>query len=452
MARTDNLTNFLTDVADAIRAKGGTNEAISASEFDSAIANLPSGGGGGSYEAIGTKVTVEARGAIAKGGAWEGVLNDEYAASELNQQQVTTNGATYFTKDLSVGFATTYSITATTETINLWFWNAETSTYDSESIDISSVATGLPATVSSVLWSDDGTLVVFYSTSTKTWLFLEIDKETRTVEAYLSSIEYDFTGTNVRKPILFFGGKYFAVNAKEVTEGVKKGAGTDFYEYDKETHSLKHINRVENGGSWYFVSNLPTIEVAENTWIHHSDYSSNYKFFKFALNNSGFSMSNSPAPFGGNLSADGKCFTGRNSSNKNILYKLNVQDLTYEEIYSKTYSNSNYYWYAFDETTLIEYYKGSGYASKLFDISTGEMIEMASSSYLVPSKTRYAWSKHKWIDSQGTYIYGFPAGSEAQYLIAPATNPSMEAGKVYGIASNPMNLCDVGTAQLLLST
>lgn len=45
MARTNNLTNFLSDVADAIREKKGTSEAIQASDFDTEIANLPSGGG-----------------------------------------------------------------------------------------------------------------------------------------------------------------------------------------------------------------------------------------------------------------------------------------------------------------------------------------------------------------------------------------------------------------------
>lgn len=44
MARTDNLTNFLTDVADAIKEKKGDDTPIPASEFDTEIANLPSGG------------------------------------------------------------------------------------------------------------------------------------------------------------------------------------------------------------------------------------------------------------------------------------------------------------------------------------------------------------------------------------------------------------------------
>ena len=45
MARVDTLGHFLTDVADAIRTKGGTSATIQASSFDTAIANLPSGGG-----------------------------------------------------------------------------------------------------------------------------------------------------------------------------------------------------------------------------------------------------------------------------------------------------------------------------------------------------------------------------------------------------------------------
>lgn len=44
MARTNTLGNFLTDVADAIREKKGTSETIVASDFDTEIANLPSGG------------------------------------------------------------------------------------------------------------------------------------------------------------------------------------------------------------------------------------------------------------------------------------------------------------------------------------------------------------------------------------------------------------------------
>lgn len=43
MARTDNLTNFLSDVATAIKEKKGDSTEIQASQFDNEITNLPTG-------------------------------------------------------------------------------------------------------------------------------------------------------------------------------------------------------------------------------------------------------------------------------------------------------------------------------------------------------------------------------------------------------------------------
>lgn len=59
MARIDTLPHFLTDVADAIREKKGTQETIQASDFDTEIENLPSGGGGLDWSAIGYSNTPE---------------------------------------------------------------------------------------------------------------------------------------------------------------------------------------------------------------------------------------------------------------------------------------------------------------------------------------------------------------------------------------------------------
>ena len=44
MARTDTLPHFLSDVADAIRTKKGSEDTIQASDFDTEIENLPGGG------------------------------------------------------------------------------------------------------------------------------------------------------------------------------------------------------------------------------------------------------------------------------------------------------------------------------------------------------------------------------------------------------------------------
>ncbi len=60
MARTNNLSNFLTDVADAIREKKGSSEIILASDFDTEIENLPSGGGADLSEYFRNTITVNA--------------------------------------------------------------------------------------------------------------------------------------------------------------------------------------------------------------------------------------------------------------------------------------------------------------------------------------------------------------------------------------------------------
>ena len=53
MARVDSLGHFLTDVADAIKNKKGDDTPILASEFDTEITNLPSGGSSHAWSAIG---------------------------------------------------------------------------------------------------------------------------------------------------------------------------------------------------------------------------------------------------------------------------------------------------------------------------------------------------------------------------------------------------------------
>lgn len=44
MARTDNFTNFATDVADSIRIMTGKTDKIPASQFDTEIKSIKSGG------------------------------------------------------------------------------------------------------------------------------------------------------------------------------------------------------------------------------------------------------------------------------------------------------------------------------------------------------------------------------------------------------------------------
>lgn len=49
MSKTDNLTDFLTDVADAIREKKGTTEKINPQNFSDEIRSIKGGGGGAPF-------------------------------------------------------------------------------------------------------------------------------------------------------------------------------------------------------------------------------------------------------------------------------------------------------------------------------------------------------------------------------------------------------------------
>ena len=52
MAKNDNLKDFLTDVANAIREKKGTTDLINPQDFSAEIASIKSGGGGGATSAL----------------------------------------------------------------------------------------------------------------------------------------------------------------------------------------------------------------------------------------------------------------------------------------------------------------------------------------------------------------------------------------------------------------
>lgn len=53
MAKNNNLADFLSDIANAIRAKKGTSDSINAQDFSSEIASIESGGGAGDADVVG---------------------------------------------------------------------------------------------------------------------------------------------------------------------------------------------------------------------------------------------------------------------------------------------------------------------------------------------------------------------------------------------------------------
>lgn len=79
MAKTDNLTDFLTSVADAIRAKKGTSDLINPQNFDSEIASIST-----------SKEEQEKTVTITENGTTDVLPDDGYALSKVT---VTTNVA-----------------------------------------------------------------------------------------------------------------------------------------------------------------------------------------------------------------------------------------------------------------------------------------------------------------------------------------------------------------------
>lgn len=88
MARVDTLGNFLTDVADAIRTKKGSSDTILASDFDTEIENLPSGGG--VVEAIEKDVNFYDH----TGFRWYSYTKSEFLALESMPENPTISGLT----------------------------------------------------------------------------------------------------------------------------------------------------------------------------------------------------------------------------------------------------------------------------------------------------------------------------------------------------------------------
>lgn len=410
------------------------------------IQSIPAGGGYDLYN-IGSTVLVEVQSGIAKGKVWEGVRNDEYSQNTLNEQAITNNGAYYFSKDLSIGYSNSYSVTTSTKSIKLWFWNEEVATYDVVSIDVSSVAPSLSGTLSSLRITDDGTLAVLRGSKQSTLMFLEIDKENKTATPYVVGFKYVSTSTNL--PLLF-GDKYIVnyCGATTDSEGNSLGQGLDFYRYDTETHELYYINRAGTVSSVDLGGATQVAEVLPDTWVCSGGSG---KIAKLTLSGSKFSYANGSIPSYNNfsLSSDGQYFTTR-SGYTNNLCKLNAQDLTYEVIATNTYSGSQYIW-AIDGITLISQ-QTTGVNSEIYDVSGGAFenwVLLASGTSFMPQYTNYIWSPAKWMGSTRAKIFSFPQNSEAQFLIKPMTTTATETGKFYGIAPKSLNLGDIDYAQLL---
>lgn len=406
------------------------------------ITGTSSGGGGGDYSAIGTTVTVEAQGAIAKGARWEGVKSEDYEIT-VGLQQIDTTGITELSDDLEVGIASA-TISSDTTTVPIYFWESHSSAYAKVNIDVSEVAPNLTDSTTACKISQDGTLALFFGNGQV--IAVEIDKLNKTGIAHG----------------VFSGGVTAILSSEYIYYN------TVIYKYSKDTHMFKKIGTPTGAtlSGNYYTLNFRPVQVSDNTWINMCRFktsdTSHGKIYlriqKFTLLDDGtfaytyvdasadnFYPSVSLAPDGSYIATQ-KTSSYSTDSAYMYLYKFNVQDLSYTKVYSTDVTNI----------------KSDGYKcgtdGHFVIVSTGLLYEITSTSVsttkkygIMPTdKTGGSWSSKKWLSSTDKLCS--IASTEAEYIVTPNLTGATEEGKYYGVASHVMNVGDVGEAQLLFTT
>lgn len=405
------------------------------------ITGTSSGGGGGDYSAIGTTVTVEAQGAMAKGARWEGVKSEDYEIT-IGSQNVSAGSASQFSENLEVGIPSTY-ITTSTISYPIYFFDSQSSSYVEVLVDISEIASKLTENTSAFEISHDGKLAMF-TNSTGEYVFLEIDREKRNAVAYYTQLPDLYSNTSYQ---LFFGNKYICATTSDYK--------LSFYEYSKATHSLLHVNTINYEYIkvyWSMGLKTPWINPVENiyitTMIQTSSSVSN--LVKFTLINGEFQILFSPVTTYkvGQFSSDGKYFSV-NTNRRDLtsykgtvgVYSLNIQDLTYENALGQTISSS-----------LPAIVEGKYYmiGTNIYEIESRTRVAIATQT--TAKTTNWCWNPQKFINDQKTKLYCVGSNEKAEYIVTPNLTGATEEGKYYGVASQAMNIGDVGEAQLLFTT
>lgn len=492
------LTGLFSEIAGAIREKKGTTEPIVASNFPSEILSIEGGGGTGGtgnlqekavtpstqdqivlpdegYDGlskvivtgdsdlvpsnikngvnlfgvqgqylpdltgVGTTVTVEAMTALNKGQRLYCVPNDKFSQNNIGYSHMS-NVPTQLSDDLVVGLKA-QTISSTTESVSLMFWNTENNTYESVVIPISGWA---GSSSKSCSLNPEGTLAMFWhngssapSSSQKT-LVLEIDKENKTATPYMIT-----TGANFRPQY-----------SSSICRGIFKNYVFNFadkniiHRYNFDTHDFTKLTSADT------VNNVPTNVTTMNRVKWLSDnvmiYSGGY-IMKFVFNDDDtFSYSQSAISGGGNLNEDCTMMVVSGNSYYRF-YSLNTSDLTFTLI-------ADYVPADIGEST----YSGGCqiYGNLLFtnynihditNVATGTTIIYTDSYKITPEKTM-TFNPNAWVStatSTNIRRLHYPQGSEAQYLAYHYDNTAMTSGRTYGIASSDLSAGDIGTAQLL---
>lgn len=416
--------------------------------------------GGYDLSKIGTTVTVEATGAIGKGDRWVGVTNENFEPT-LGSQATTSYGM-FYSSDFSVGIhAGTGTITPTsTGSVNIGLYNAESQTYENLLGYVGGIAPSLTHDLICCDVNEDGTLVIYSkynagTTGRRGVAVFEVDKENRTATAYYQELNAD-NGTTM--PML----------AKDYLIQQCTSGGNRVYKYDWEQHKFVQIAKCA-----YNLQNLPAFSGTSTTststvlgqtgtkvWVNdnvllflNDNYLVRYYLSESSASNSYVAYSSLNSKFKKSqisISKDYLIYCEQSSYNVSV-YNLNSADLkitllrTFRTNYLFTTSSSK------PSVADGNYLVRSKYIYDISNIENADPTLIYTHTGGLEGARVHTFNIHKWINATRTFFYGFPQGSEAQYLISPATQGT-ETGKFYGIASNSLSLGDVGEAQLLFAT
>lgn len=386
--------------------------------------------GGYDLSKIGTTVTVEAQGAIAKGATWEGVLNKD--VTYLCNTQTTNLSATYtrFSKDLSV--ACYRDVSSTANTYNIAFFNTQTLNYDIYPVDVSHITRANTFSVVSI--SFDGTLAILQTGNSSKENFIiaiEIDIENKSAVAYECKIE-GMAGGNAST---WCNGCGLLYNSGRIWK----------YKYNKEMHSLDLLDDYANN-SGIGQSPIQWARIDAQTFIGLSGST----IHKFIIDENGFLHTSKALSGYTNYSYFRISYDGKYISGKNYLYSLNTADLSLTLLSNDIGTGTNATTFPFSGGKLIV-------GTNLYDITnvsqdntTATLLYTHESSIVPHNSFGYFDIYNKYLDISNKIVY-FPNGEAVQYSIHSLQGNQMENGNYYGIASSLMSIGDKGTAQLLFS-
>lgn len=461
MSIADKLIKLENDIGNAynsISLKGGEIPANKNTEnLASAIGSIT---GGGSFENVGTEVSIEAETTIEAGDLIVGVENDEFITPSVVSSSV---GGTIvaLSEDMSVGFG---SATITSNTVlPMYFLNEETGAYDTYNLQLNDISSltqyNARITTADMLINEDGSCALIgYGVTTSnincgnSVLVIDIDKANKTAT--------------------------YKVLTNVIGQLVNTGTSSDSYYVNNSTLNESWIK-----GQTLFRNNIVIANI--RSYIHRKDtgayYNSGNALAAFRYTGDGFEcIYNDPPTVGSSTGrsvlASANCEENEIAfvlkTNSMMLYSFNTETNSYRSItylsgsavsdarFSKNakylMSLRNLYSVSYVDLsmTLIKAISYVGAPS-----SDGNLIATAQGIYDSNNTKVYSinaiptngfFEPSKWV-SGGT-IYSIVPSTTAEYLVSKIANFTMESQKMYGIANEDLVVGETGTAQMLFNT